>query len=210
MQIGDPKKTAMLGVVAIGALIFLGSRVMGLKGEEAPKATRQANAADAGATKLAITSVDQLRNDPFSHPKLAPHFPNGGQPPVNSGTGAGPITTPPTGGDAGPLLDPNSPGMTISKVPPDDWPTPQNPDKHTGKDPRPQPVEKMTTVVLKAIFKVGERTAYLSIAGSEPRPFRMGDLIKDDLIVVSVNDDSVILKTTKRTLTLRVGQQGDL
>lgn len=216
MQVGDPKKTAILAVAAVGALWFLGSRFVSLKNDDVPKATRQANAADATGGTMSATTVDQLRLDPFSHPKLAPHFPGGQQgvptdptPPINQGgQSADPLPTTDSGN--GVTFDPGGPGLAIDKVPPDSWPKPQNPDKGGVKPSQTPEQEKLTPVTLKAIFKVGQRTAYLSVSGDEPRPFRMGDVVKDDLIVVAVNDDSVILKTKKRTLTLRVGQQGDL
>jgi len=45
-------------------------------------------------------------------------------------------------------------------------------------------VEKVKTqLVLKAIVTVNQRLAYISIDGGEPRSFRPGDLIKDDIQV---------------------------
>src|ERR1043166_8954291 len=80
MQVGDPKKTAVLGVIAVLAIGFCFKQVFGGGGE--PKVLRQApgaaadGAAPASGTLVAM-NVDQLRTDPFSHPRLAAKAPPG-------------------------------------------------------------------------------------------------------------------------------------
>ena len=216
MQVGDPKKTAVLAVVAVGAFWFLYSQLAGASG--APKVLRQANnaAADpnapASSGQVIAMSVEQLRADPFSHPRLAPKTPGGAQPAATSDPagGATPTAGAPTydpGESLPDIFKPNG-QIGISKDRPDDWPTPQNPGAGAGDTK--VVTEKLIPVTLRAIFKVDARTAYLSVDGQEARAYKAGDVIKGDLVVVMVNDDSVILKTSKRTLTLKVGQQGDL
>jgi hypothetical protein len=213
MKVGDPKKTAILAVIAVLAIGFCFKQLFGGGGE--PKVLRQAAGASAdGATPasgtLVATNLDQLRVDPFSHPRLAPKVPTGGA-----------ITQTPSGGTnpdglglktglvpdgPGELPRAYSPGLPIDKTPGRNWPDPVNP----GEKPAGVEVKKVTQMTLKAIVKVNQRLAYISIDGQEPRAFRPGDLIKDDIQVAFVNDDSVIIKSSKATVTLRVGQQGDL
>ncbi len=210
MQVGDPKKTVLLGIVAVGAIGFLGSRVLALRAD-VPKALRRAVASEpSGQPNLMASVPEQLRTDPFSHPKLAPHFPGNETTPDMNPAGAGSKGTNPP--DYAPIFVPEGGGTSIEKIPPPDWPTSTTPGDHTstkGQDPTPV-AKPATKVSLKAIFKVDQRTAYLEIDGSDPRPFHIGDLIKDDLVLVMINDDSVILKNSKHTLTLRTGQQGEL
>lgn len=210
MQIGDPKKTAILALVAVGALGFCAKQLLFAGGT--PHAMRQADSGaessgegDVAASGMVVaTTVEDLRVDPFSNPKLAVK--------PSSTTDAGAIPAPPS-----PIASkPNSPflplpGATgIEKIPPDQWPNPVDPGQTEPPTPGDVKVEKVTQVTLKAIVKVNRYMAYLSVDGQEARGFRPGDLIKNDLQVAFVNDDSVILKSSKTTVTLKVGQQGDL
>src|ERR1044072_269954 len=213
MQFGDPKKTVPLLVVAVLALGFCFKQLTG--GGDQPKALRSGNAAqsDPGAQApvggtLVSLSLDQLRVDPFSHPRLAPKnvVDNGMAGTQQSlGNPDAPQTgiTLPNGGGGGPF-NPFS-GPDIDKDRPGVWPSPVK-----GGTQPPVQVEKLTRVTLKAIVKVDQRMAFLSIDGDEARGYRAGEVIKGDLTVVFVNDDSVIVKTSKTTATLKVGQQGDL
>lgn len=208
MQVGDPKKTAFLAVVAVAAIGFCFKQLFG--GDSGPKVLRQATtttdpaAGTPGAT-LAMVSLDNLRTDPFSHPKLGPKGTPAGPPP-GSGSKPGPVEP---GGDpesGSKLPDATNPFPIDRKFGPD-WRNPQGP----GEKPTNVSVTRVPTkVTLKAIVKVNQRMAYISIDGQEARAFRPGDIIKDDIQVAFVNDDSVIVKSTTATVTLRVGQQGDL
>lgn len=210
MQIGDPKKTAILAVVAVGALGFCAKQLLFAGGT--PHAVRQADSGSgasgegdvAAGGMVVATTVEDLRVDPFSNPKLAV------KPDPKAGLNLDPAPAPP--------LDskPNSPflplpGATgIEKIPPSQWPNPVDPGQPAPPNPGDVKVEKVTQVTVKAIVKVNRYMAYLSVDGQEARGFRPGDLIKNDLQVAFVNDDSVILKSSKTTVTLKVGQQGDL
>jgi hypothetical protein len=151
--------------------------------------------------------LDQLRVDPFSHPKLAPKNV------VDPNLAPTPPTTPNPGANSGLKPDITLPGADqtpyfgpeIDKTKPGEWPNAVNPANKTDIQ-----IEKLTRVTLKAIVKVDQRMAFLSIDGEDARGFRAGDVIKNDLRVVFVNDDSVIVKSSKTTATLKVGQQGDL
>lgn len=210
MQVGDPKKTALLGVVAVGAIGFLFSRVFG-GGGDAPKAMRQANgspdAVSAPATgAMSTTSLAQLTNDPFSHSRLARLAVNTpGTTAPNSG-GAAPNVDPLPSGNGGGAADPSNGMFGITKDTPGDWAKPVEP----GQKPAGVSVDKLTTLTLRAIVKVDRRMAYLVVNGDEARGFKAGDSVTKDVVVVIVNDDSVILKTNTRTVTLKVGQQGEL
>lgn len=206
MQFGDPKKTIPLLIGAILALGFCYKQLFG--GADEPKMLRQASQ-DAGpqpapSGTLAMVQLDQLRTDPFSHPRLAPKTspgpgqstaPAGGPPTDNGNKGTG-LPGPFNGGPIDKTVDPN-------------WPLIVHPDQKAGGDKSVQ-VVKVTQVTLKAIVKVNQRLAYLAIDGQEARGYRAGDVIKDDIQVAFVNDDSVIVKSGTKTVTLRVGQQGDL
>jgi hypothetical protein len=208
MQLGDPKKTAFLAVVAVGALFFCFKQLTG--GDSTPKVLRQGAGAVAtdptappqASATVAMLQLDQLRVDPFSHAKLAPKSAGGPTPEQTQ-------TSPPLDIDKGPIQLPelNGPfGTQIDKDRPGNWPMPVHPGQ---KDPVIK-VEKVTQILLKAIVKVDQRMAYLAVDGLEARGFRAGELIKNDIEVVFVNDDSVIVKNRKTTVTLKVGQQGDL
>jgi len=222
MQIGDPKKTAILAVVAVAALGFCFKQLFGGGGE--PKPVRQAggnaeasNGQAPASGKLAMLQLDPLRGDAFSHPRLAPKTAG------NANSTSGAQTNPATGGAPHPdtgagqpqgtqLPGPFANGGSIDMTPDPRWPIPLSPIEAGQKpDPGSVKVEKVVThVTLKAIFKVNQRLAYISIDGQEARGFRSGDPIKDDIQVVFVNDDSVIVKSGTKTVTLKVGQQGDL
>lgn len=224
MQVGDPKKTAFLAIVAVAAIGFCVKQVFG--GESTPKVLRQAAGADAGAgaganpgvggatpnATVAMLQLDDLRVDPFSHPRLAPknpNNPNAAQPngsvpglggpdkPVDHSDGGGTPLPPPFGG--GPI--------GITKDPAGDWPKPVDPGQKPADVVK---VEKLTQISLKGIVKVNQRIAYLTVDGQDARGYRAGDLIKNDIQVMFVNEDSVIVKSSKSTVTLKVGQQGDL
>lgn len=215
MQMGDPKKTLPLLVVAVLAVGFAIKQVVG--GASEPKVLRQAGGAADAAGQAAASGtlvslqLDQLRVDPFSHPKLAPKNvvdPNMGQTAPAPGPGEGLKPGPLPGANPGPINPgPSGTGLgpVIDKTPPEGWPVPVNPNDKTGIQ-----IEKLTRVTLKAIVKVDQRMAFLAIDGEEARGFRAGDVIKGDLKVVFVNEDSVIVKSSKTTATLKVGQQGDL
>jgi hypothetical protein len=218
MQVGDPKKTAMLAVVAVGALGFCFKQLLG-GGGDGPKALRQANggggtAADSGQTPapamtLAMVQLDHLRTDPFSHPKLAPKTAGQTTPGGVTGQGGTPLVSPidpKQGGDPQGQLPWERGSIGIDKTKPGSWPDPVNP----GSKPGEVEVKKLTQVTLRAIVKVNERLAYISVDGQEAQAYRPGDSIKDDITVAFVNDDSVIVKNSKSTVTLKVGQQGDL
>ncbi|HVT11076.1 MAG TPA: hypothetical protein VHE55_02320 [Fimbriimonadaceae bacterium] len=207
MQFGDPKKTVPLLIVAILAIGFCVKQVMG--GSDEPKVLRQAATQDASAQPmpggtLAMVQLDQLHTDPFSHPRLAPKGPaDAGTPPQGS--------TPPVddGKKGTPLPPPLGDGGSIDKRMDPTWPIFVHPDQKPDGDKGVQ-VVKVTQVTLKAIVKVNQRMAFLAVDGQEARGFKAGDVIKDDIVVAFVNDDSVIVRSGTKTVTLRVGQQGDL
>ncbi|MFI5385431.1 MAG: hypothetical protein ACHQ50_04845 [Fimbriimonadales bacterium] len=212
MQIGDPKKTVILGIVAFAAIGFCLSQVFG--GGGSPKVLRQGSSEASGpagsqtqaAGSLALVQLDQLHVDPFSHPKLA----------IKAATSQSPASAPANGSegpskgpDGGPLLPgPLRPGDTLDKTLDPSWPLSINPAQVPGGT-GPQ-LEKLTQVTVKAIVKVNQRIAYLSVDGQEAHGYRPGDFIKPDIQVTTVNEDSVIVKSSKATVTLKVGQQGDL
>ncbi|HWA81934.1 MAG TPA: hypothetical protein VG820_00770 [Fimbriimonadaceae bacterium] len=204
MQLGDPKKTFPLLIVAILAVGFCIKQVMG--GSDEPKVLRQAAATDASTQPLpggtlAMVQLDQLHTDPFSHPKLAPKGPaDAGAPPQGS--------TPPDDGKKGTPL-PTPLGGSMDKTVDPNWPLIVHPDQKPEGDKGVQ-VVKVTQVTLKAILKVNQRLAYLAVDGQDARGYKVGDVIKDDIVVAFVNDDSVIVRSGTKTVTLRVGQQGDL
>lgn len=224
MQVGDPKKTAFLAIVAVLALGFCFKQLTG--GGGGPKMLRQAASGPdpaAGAPAqaqgtVAMLQLDDLHADPFSHPKLAPKIVDaaqvGAQPTTNPNPGLNPGGGTTTGGDDGnhamPLPPPfgpgNGSGVGIVKDPPPDWAHSVNP----GQKDAGAPQVKLTQITLKAIVKVGERLAYISIDGQDARGFHAGEVLKNDIQVAFVNDDSVIVKTGTKTVTLKVGQQGDL
>lgn len=206
MQFGDPKKTIPLLFGAVLALGFCYKQLFG--GTEEPKALRQASQ-DAGAQAipsgtLAMVQLDQLHTDPFSHPRLAPKTsPDAGTPTPPAGATAADT------GQKGTSLPGPFNGGPIDKTVDPNWPLIVHPDQKASGDKSVQ-VVKVTQVTLKAIVKVNQRLAYLAIDGQDARGYRAGDVIKDDIQVAFVNDDSVIVKSGTKTVTLRVGQQGDL
>lgn len=217
MQIGDPKKTAVLAIVAIGAIGFCFKQLTG--GGDTPKALRTdataapdaSGALPAANATLAMVSLDQLRNDAFSHPKLASKgVANQTGPITPQANNANPNPVPNLGSEGGPNSLPGPLNGPLQKEGDPVWPKPVNPGAPDGKPDGTVKVEKVTQVTLKAIVKVGQRIAYISVDGQEARGFRSGDLLKDDIQVTVVNDDSVIVKSGTKTVTLKVGQQGDL
>lgn len=210
MQVGDPKKTAILAVVALGAIGFCLSQVFG--GKDEPRMLRQAGgpqtSAPAGSSAIAVAQLDRLRVDPFSHPMLAAKMTSKQPDNTESPRGAPPVLGRPgiSPGEGPP--EPFGPGTGIDKTMDPKWPIPLSPGQRP--DGATIQVEKLTQITLKAIVKVGSRTAYLSVDGQDARGFRPGDFVRGDVQVAFINDDSVIVKSRKATVTLRVGQQGEL
>jgi hypothetical protein len=71
-------------------------------------------------------------------------------------------------------------------------------------------VERHSQLTVKAILRVGQRVAYVSIDGQEAVGFHAGEFIGHGIQVTSVSDDHITVRRRGATVTLSVGQRGDL
>lgn len=191
METGDPKQVAILGVLAVGALGFLGFRALGKPVPPPVQATARKEGAKVERTARLLPPA----NDPFSHPKLAP--------PVVKEEAAAPdpkvegkFPAMPT-----PLMGaylPNVEGPASTEVRPMEPKKPAEPKVEAPKG---------TVVALEATAGASDAVAFLSVEGRESQPFHPQDRVANGIRLLRIEDGSVILRGPKGELTLNVGEQ---
>lgn len=203
MKRSDPKQVAILSIVAVGAVLYLGFTLFGAGQKVAslmiPSTSREAGAKPEGELPA------ELLKDPFSHPKL-----------VNADKQAPPQRTvavdespqPPALPFAGRFeggtgLAPLSPIVLQSAQKGDQPAEIAGPDRKEIEAPR-------KLVALSAIVKVERQMAFLSVNGSESRAFRAGALLAPGLRLLSIGESSVKLGTADKTIELAVGGEVSL
>lgn len=194
MTIGDPKKAAVLGVVALIVSSVAVFRAL-------PRADRVVNTllapADPEVADVRVPSYPEvLARDPFSHTALAKK------------EAPSPANSTPEEEFHPPYLPGNVPGMDVRYngegvgAP---LPNPTgSPEENTGLD-RNSTVED-ASVSVAAILVSDRATVMLRLNGGSPVTFKAGQTAFERAQVVKVDGDGVTLKTPKRTVTLKVGE----
>lgn len=192
MTIGDPKKAAVLAIVAVvvsGVAVF---RVL----PKAEHAMSQLLAPDQKPTVVAeqLDYPQGLSTDPFGHPLLAKGGSEAPKPP--------PSDTPNSGGRIG--FQPMPLGGDLPKIepPPGGQPKPQ-PEENTGED-RQLRVE--SEIRLAAIMSVDQPMALLQGSNDATGSFGIGATAFGFAKVVSIGESKVVLKIKGRRVELAVGE----
>ncbi len=232
MKVGDPKKAAVLAVVAlivicagVFELIPRGTKPLPQVQPSAPSNGGQApspanpnpnpavNPGPNPGTQAPAPS-DQgpavsatLTVDPFSNPKLATGKKDKNGNPMKTSQPLQPL-----GDDGKPVkpskhagLVPMRPNTMQGDLAPAAIPG-VTPDKSAGNSQ--DLIEKQPdTITLQGVVKVEHSVAFVAFNGGAAIRCKKGDIIADELVkVVAVGDSGITVRTSKRTLTLKVGE----
>ena len=195
METGNPKQVAALAVVAIGAMVFLVTRL----GSRTP-------VAGAVAVRQADRPVEKpnaplaLLRDPFSHPRLAPFeakrpVASKEKPPKKPFSIGGSLVA------VNPLP---SPAFAESPVEPIRLEEPVR-EKHAATK---APVA--VSVSLEGVVGTDDPVAFLSVDGADSKPFRASDPIVRGVRLLRVGDGAVMLGGPKGKVSLDVGERRSL
>lgn len=214
MDVGNPKQAAALGVIALGALGYLGMRLIGPMFE---RTTKNLAASDrkAPATSSAIHAAYLPVSDPFSHPKLAIAVQTNepGSDPTMPVRPAGPH-----GVLSGEIPSGALPSGTVSSGDVPSGPLPavggQDPiEVHIVNAAKPaegakdSPQKSPTTIGLEAIVSASDPVAFLVVDGKSSEPFHLNQSVSGPIRLEKIGDGAVVLKCPKGRLTLGVGEQ---
>lgn len=200
MEVGDPRKTAILGVIAVAAIGFLVVRLMPEGRKQAGTSAKEpvpVGSSSSGAGSEAM--IVSLIGDPFSHPMLARSITTGpaGPAPTPSPTGTGTPFGSQEGGSA---------PIQIQTLP---TPNP-SPGPGTAADPHGVPPSAIPKISLKGILCATESIAYLSLDGGASSGFRVGDTVSPGITLKVITPDTIVLQRGTKTQALKVGQQAEL
>lgn len=198
MDVGDPKKTAALGVVAVAAIGFLVLRLMPDAKKPAPSGQSPTPESVGASPTVGESTMVSLIGDPFSHPMLARSAPTAAAGPMAAnptpapqqlqGSGFGPV-----GVEALPSPNPNGMGSTGANT-----------------EPIPSAPPKTAKIAVKGILCASDTVAYLSLDGGPSSAFRVGATVTDGVIVKVITPDTIVLQRGTKTQALKVGQQAEL
>lgn len=199
---GGANKKSLLFIVALGAVGF--AVIMFLpagNGAGQQSSTAQAGSSTGSAANALSVS---LATDPFAgvsgdagaskEPESAP--PEASPPGGSSGS-------PPAMGGSLPMAGPWAPPIGIQGEAPTD------PVKNAGANQ--QSVSKPeSTVELQAIVAVKDRTAFLSVDGSEAAPHKQGSKVADGWTVLKIAENEVVFARGKDRARVTVGGKTNL
>lgn len=203
MKVGDPKKAAILGLAALGAVGFLGSTLLQSGGSALPAliaaVTGQA-VPDPGVTDY----PSRLLRDPFSHFGLIQAADNPAGEAVREirrEVGASDTPRPLPGGslELSPLPVPGP-----SSPPPFGLQGETSPVKETGNDRQQERGDP--ALVVTAIVEAERPIALIAVGEGESQPRRVGDAV-GSWKVVAIEADMVILRRPEGERRLRVGER---
>jgi hypothetical protein len=184
MNVGDPKKAILLGVVA---LVAVGGAVFRLIPRNQAVAPAQSGAGQPQTEAQTQESPRQLITNPFSHPLLAQR--EGGER-SNAQLPTGSATPPPAGQPVSSTL-----------LPPLQFVAQGEPQGDQQSEVAPEPV---VTVRLQAILSATERIALLEVEGTVHR-VAAGQTILDGIRVKTIANDSITIQTPEGEKKLVVG-----
>ncbi|MCL6624498.1 MAG: hypothetical protein K6T17_07790 [Fimbriimonadales bacterium] len=199
MRTGNPRTAAFLSVVACIAVGFALFRIF------APHPA--ASSAPGGASQNPPPPLPSdprnespfVYGDPFWHPKVASMMTSGNSP------GGGPQEAPEEPPRA-PL--PVVPGLAAWNVPPPNQGAP--PAEPPAPDQQSPKETAKTELVLKAVLRVSEPVAFISIQGKPTEVYKVGDELIPGVRIQSIDDHSVRLLRGKQKVVLTVGEKAQL
>lgn len=186
MQTGDPKKAAVLMVIAlvvVGVAVF---RAIPRGDGPPPHASSNAQASTGEAEENPTGLPEAVFTNPFYHPRLAPETPI--REPGGEAASGGHTSLPtPYAGSKG--LEPMSVG----------------PEDITGEGQQSKQEPQKRTVVVAAILKVDTLAALVSVDGGPTRQFGAGSEVFENLKILKVEEDGVIFRTATGKTKVLVG-----
>lgn len=200
MNVGDKKQAIILSLVAVGAIAFLGSRLIPPK---LPALLRSASTGEPKSEPVAAVSTNLiLAHDPFFHVRLVHRGqePSEGEQKDQPTDHQDPNTTPITVGPLPGMPSPMVPGSALDKTSTKDQ-APKNRANVTGK-----PMQ----LRLQATMTVDQGVAQMSINGGDDRTFRVGNQVVKGVSVVGIDESGVTLQRNGKALRLRVGDECSL
>lgn len=209
MKSGDPKKVAVLSVVA---LLVIGMAVFRLIPQGQPRRPTSAAKAEkvSDVSLAAIAAIQkppqELSKDPFIHPSLRidkrdavrpkeqpaakSALPGAGIPGLELGGGIG-------AGDPGEIVAPIRPDPGLFT----------GPDQQSKKGAAPR-VQR--TIMVEAIITVDRPRAFIRLDGKESIPCSEGDVLVGAGKVLAISESAVTIQTAKTTKKLIVGKESKL
>jgi hypothetical protein len=204
VKVGDTKKAAVLGVVAVAAVLYLGKSLLNVGGGSNPAANPTANAHADQAPHEALPL--EVSVDRFSHPALAKLLDE--SPRTNAGREEGAAAPPTIPGnlpaipsvlEAGML----GPGNTVTV--PDQVPEPTKP-QESGGPPRQEHQESRGAILLTAVLVADDPVAFISVNGKESVGCRVGAEVTDGVVIEAIREDHIVLRVRKKTKVVRPGE----
>ena len=202
MNVGDPKKAAVLGAVAIvivGVAIFqIVPKNPQMKAVETVRAEGQAAAATEKKTNESLPTV--LTSEPFAKPKVAAKKDQGAQAPADGDKSA----TPNSSGTAPvvPAITGSIPGVGVT---PEGNETKANPGENTGSSQQIKS-EHPGTLTFNGVMDIGGRKAILTINGrtQETIECKVGQMVAG-YKVLEITSNSITLQRDIDLFTLEPG-----
>ena len=216
MKTGDPKKAIPLAVVAllvVGMAVFqiLPKSDAKVQGRQAPKA-ESSGAEPSGSDSIAALTErvqEQLKADPFIHPMLTKKPSERGKPNSEENTAE---TGRPNLSEMGPVLQGELGGDPgAGQVPAIDGTSPYKPDpSDIARANQQSAQEAKKKIVVQGIVSVNSQRALVSINGAEAQTYEAGQHVQGLGTITYITDSAVIIRTLKRTVVLKVGQEEEL
>lgn len=205
MKASDPKQVAVLSVVAVGAIGFLGYTLFGGGKPSKPmRLVREAEAETPGGTADKLPA--EMVGDPFFHPKLVK---------LEEEASTKPVEHP-----AGQTEPSKSASPNVPRLPPMQGTLPVSPFGVRYTVAPPQPAEDTGTnrkeeraglrIALTAIVKVDQSMALLSLGGKDTQTFRVGQTLGEDIRLVAIGEDSITVATKGGKRRIRIGEEAEL
>lgn len=201
MRASDPKQVAVLSVVAVAAIGYLGYTLFG-----SGKASKPMRLVREAAAEAPVGSTDKLPTemigDPFFHPMLVkrdeetPQSP-GAQTQPSKSTAPNVPPMPPIQG-----ILPASPFGVRYTV------GPQQPAEDTGANRKEE--RAGLRLALTAIVKVDQSMALLSLGGKDTQTFRVGQTLGENIRLIAIGEDSITVATKQGKRRIHIGEEAEL
>lgn len=201
MNVGNPVHAAILGIVAVGAVGFMGVRLLTHPPEARPPVARNASDATGPMPTMSLT----LNHDPFSHEGLAE------KPEPAVLVNAAKVVSSPSSRKEAPEVLPVLPGAIVPTLGPASQTPEVVPAKERPKNIRLKESAKAPVFLrVEATMIVKEPIAILSVDGSEARPLHVGDQVCAGATVLAIDGDGVSIGLHGRSVRISVGDEGRL